>query len=55
MPLKRYLKSTRLKIALVDYIKNTFKVLVLFDTFPDTLDKGFLPNFVSFVKRVETN
>ena len=32
------LKSRSLKIALVDYVKNTFKISVLFDTFSDILD-----------------
>ena len=38
MPLKRQLKSGSLKITLRDYVKNTFKILVSFDTFSDILD-----------------
>ena len=38
MLLKRQLKSGSLKIALVDYVRNTFKILVSFDTFSDILD-----------------
>ena len=38
MLLKRQLKSGSLKIALVDYVKNTFKILVSFDTFSDILN-----------------
>lgn len=37
------------------YVKNTFKISVLFDTFPDTLDNGLLPNFVSIVREIGTN
>ena len=36
--LSRQLKSVSLKIALVDYVKNTFKISVLFDTFSDIFD-----------------
>ena len=32
------LKSGSLKVALVGYVKNTFKILVSFDTFSDILD-----------------
>ena len=38
MLLKRQLKSGSLKIALVDYVKNTFKILVSFGTFSDILN-----------------
>ena len=38
MPLKRQLKSGSLKITLRDYVENTFKILVSFDTFSDILD-----------------
>ena len=38
MLLKRQLKSGSLKIVLVDYVKNTFKILVSFDTFFDILN-----------------
>ena len=36
------IKSGSLKIAIVDYVKNTFKVLGSFDTFSDILDLTFL-------------
>ena len=36
--LKRQLKNGSLKIALVDYVKNTFKILVSFETFSDILN-----------------
>ena len=35
---KKPIKSGSLKITLVDYVKNTFKISVLFDTFPDILE-----------------
>ena len=35
--------------------KNTFKISVLFDTFSETLDKGLLPNFITFVRLIGAN
>ena len=39
----------------MDYVKNTFKILVLFDTFSDIFDKGFLPHIASFHQRIGAN
>ena len=38
MPLKRQLKNGSLEIALLGYVKNMFKISVLFDTFSDIVD-----------------
>ena len=38
MPLRRQLKSRSLEIALLGYVKNMFKISVLFDTFSDIVD-----------------
>ena len=35
---KKAIKKWKPQIALVDYVKNTFKILVSFDTFSDILD-----------------
>ena len=44
--------NKKYEIALVDFVKNTFNISVLFDTFSDILDKGLLPSFVSVVRRI---
>ena len=49
------LKSGSLEIALVNYVKNTFKISVLFDTFSENLDKVLFPNFFFFVRQIGAN
>ena len=50
MALKRKLKKGNLETALVDYLKNTFKILVTFETFSDILD--FLNIYVLVLKNL---
>ena len=49
---KKAIKKWKLQNYPCRVFKNTFKISVLFDTFSETLDKGLLPNFITFVRLI---
>ena len=52
---KKAIKKWKLQNYPCRVFKNTFKISVLFDTFSETLDKGLLSNFITFVRLIGSN